>query len=144
MLRVAVIILAIIFGYSAVISLMDLIIPRVAMGSMLNALTGETLDNIPASYLKAIKLGVTSSGVFALSGTIVSFFILFTGFRKAQRWAWWALLIGGCVSGIGGGILPISTGDKVYSLIFIIGVVILLVGIFLPIKEFFAKPSQEV
>ena len=143
MLKIAVIILAIIFGYSAVISLMDLIIPRVAMGSILKAVTGETLDSVQnAGYLKAIKLGVTSSGVFALSGTIVSFFILFTGFRKAQRWAWWALLIGGCVSGIGGGIIPISIGDKVYSLIFIIGVAIFLVGIFLPIKEFFAKPSQ--
>ena len=145
MLRVAVIILAIMFGYSAVISLMDLIIPRVAMGSILKAVTGETLDSVQnAGYLKAIKLGVTSSGVFALSGTIVSFFILFTGFRKAQRWAWWALLIGGCVSGIGGGILPISIGDKVYSLIFIIGVVIFLIGIFLPVKVFFAKPSQGV
>jgi len=141
MLRVAVIILAIIFCYSAVISLMDLIIPRVTMGSILKAVTGETLDSVQnTGYLKALKIAVISGGVFSLSGTIASFFILFAGFRKAQRWAWWALLVGGCVGGIGGGILPISIGDKVYSLIFIIGVVILLIGIFLPIKEFFAKP----
>jgi len=144
MLKVAVIILVIVFGYSAVISLMGLIIPRVAMGSILKAVTGETLDNVQnTAYLKAIKVSVMSSAVFAVSGTIVSFFILFTGFRKAQRWAWWALLIGGCVSGIGGGILPISIGDKVYSLIFIIGVVIFLVGIFLPIKEFFGKAAEK-
>ena len=84
-----------------------------------------------------------SSAVFAVSGTIVSFFILFTGFRKAQRWAWWALLIGGCVSGIGGGILPISIGDKVYSLIFIIGVVIFLVGIFLPVRNSLGKQLKK-
>jgi hypothetical protein len=140
MLKVAVIILVIIFGYSFVVSLMDIIAPKLAMGSMLNALTGETLDNVPANYLKAIKISTMSSGICALSGSIVSLFVLFVSFRKAQKWAWWALLIGGCVTGIGGMILPISIGDKMYSLIYIIGVVIFLVGIFLPIKAFFTKP----
>jgi len=42
MLKAAVIILVIVFGYSAVISLMDLIIPRVAMGSILKCNRRDT------------------------------------------------------------------------------------------------------
>jgi len=140
MLKVAVIILLVVFSYSVIISLMEIFVPTVATGNILKAVTGETLDSVQsAGYLKAIKLGIMSSGIHALSSSIVCLFVLFTGFRKAQKWAWWALLVGGCISG-GGGILPISIGDWVYSFIYIIGVVIFLVGIFLPIKAFFAKP----
>jgi len=44
---------------------------------------------------------------------------------------------------VGRGILPISIGDKVYSLIFIIGVVIFLVGIFLPVRNSLGKQLKK-
>jgi hypothetical protein len=142
MLKVAVIIFIIMLGYNVVFSVMAIIVPEFTMSNMLNAAAGKTLDNIQdAGYLKALKVAVISGGLFSLSGAIAGFFVLFVGFRKAQRWAWWALFISGIVGWVGGAILPISIGDKVYVPIFIIGVAIFLMGILLPIKSFFVKTT---
>lgn len=140
MLKVSVIILIVMLAYASIYSLTALIAPKVVLKSNINASIGKTLDEAQsAGYLGAIAIIMRHLGGMALSQIIASFFILFAGFRKAQKWAWLALLIVGCVGWLIGLIINIVIGDMTNLTLHIIGFVIFLVGLLLPVKQFFVK-----
>ena len=138
MLRVAVVILVIMLAYACVYSLMDVISPKIMTGSAFKALTGKELSSLDADCLKALLGTARRTGVFALTTTIAGFFVLFAGFQKAQKWAWWAMLIVGGIAWLWGLIENIVIGDNINSIMMAIGAVLLLLGVLLPVKEFFA------
>jgi hypothetical protein len=145
MLKVAVIILVVMLVYATVYSLMDLIMPKVVMASVLMAASGKTVDDAQTDgYLKPLAISQRIIGVFALAATISGFFILFAGFRKAQKWAWWALLVVGGVAWFGGLIISIAIRDNTNMIFLIIGVVLCIAGVFLPIKSFFGQATGEI
>ena len=144
MLKVAVIILIVMLAYAGIYSLMTAIAPKVIMGSFFKAITGKTFDSVTdAGYLKALSLSHRYMGVYALVTVIFGFFILFIGFRKAQIWAWWSILVGGGIMWLWGLIITIVIVDTVNLIGHIIGMVLFLVGLLLPIKDFFAKATEE-
>jgi uncharacterized membrane protein HdeD (DUF308 family) len=69
------------------------------------------------------------------------FFVLFMGFKKAQRWAWWAFLFAGGIAWIFGLVTQIAEGDMMNMIGHVIGIGLWLVGILLPIKVFFPKKA---
>ena len=142
MLKVAVIILIVMLAYGGIYSLMSIIVPTVVMKSALEATISKTLDNArDDGYLKALKGGRRSQGLYALTTTIAGFFVLFAGFRKSQKWAWWAFLVVGGIAWLWGLIYSIAIVDKVNIPFMAIGIVIFLVGLLLPVKEFFVKEA---
>ena len=144
MLKAAVVILVIMLAYAGIYSLMNIIVPKVIMESSFKAVTGESLDSITnAGYLKALSLSHRYMGVYALVTVILGFFVLFIGFRKAQKWAWWSILAGGGIMWLWGLIITIVIVDVVNLIGHIIGMVLFLVGLLLPIKAFFAKAEEE-
>ena len=143
MLKVAVIILIVMLAYGGIYSLMSIIVPKVIMKSALEATTGKTLDNAQDDgYMKALTGGRRNHGLYALTTTIAGFFVLFAGFRKGQKWAWWAFLVVGGIAWLWGLLYSIVIVDKVNIPFMAIGMVIFLVGLLLPIKEFFAKRAE--
>jgi len=144
MLKVAVIILIVMLAYAGVYALMTVIAPKVIIESSFKAVTGESLDSVKdAGYLKELSLSHRYMGIYALGIVILGFFVLFAGFRKAQKWAWWALLIALGIAWLWGSINTIAVVDTGNLIAHIIGMVLFLVGIFLPVKEFFAKEVKE-
>jgi len=144
MLRLAVFILVIMLIYAGVYSVMSIIKPDMIVESTVKGATGKTLDDAQNDgYLAAFLVLSKDAGLFGLAATVSGFFILFTGFRKARKWAWLVLLIAGGIAWVGGLILAISIGDRLNILIRAIGTAISLVGLLLPIKVFFAKRMQE-
>ncbi|HEC60919.1 MAG TPA: hypothetical protein ENI27_01540 [bacterium] len=142
MLKVATIILLIMLVFGGVYSLMLIFAPKMILSSGFEAETGEKLEDIQnASYLKVMVGELKHMGVLALAVSICSIFILFAGFRKAEKWAWWATLITGNLTWGYGLIDNIITGDMFNSLLHLIGIVIFLVGLFIPVKVFFAKEA---
>jgi len=143
MLKVATIILVIMLAYAGIYSIMSLIAPKVMMGSAFQSVTGETLESIQnPGYLKALLGGQRNMGLFALTTVISGFFVLFAGFRKGEKWAWWAFLVVGGLAWLWGLINAIIIVDKVNLPMEIIGMVIFLVGLLIPVKVFFAKETQ--
>jgi len=143
MLKVATIILVIMLAYAGIYSIMSLIAPKVMMGSAFQSMTGETLESIQnPAYLKALLGGQRNMGLFALTTVISGFFVLFAGFRKGEKWAWWAFLVVGGLAWLWGLINAIIIVDKVNLPMEIIGMVIFLVGLLIPVKVFFAKETQ--
>jgi hypothetical protein len=144
MLKAAVVILAIGTIYAGIYSVMTLAAPRMMEQSTFEAITGKALDSVQdAGYLKALLHEMRSVGLYALTAVIFSFFILFAGFRKAQRWAWWAFLIGGGLAWLWGLIDGIAIGNRLHIPLQAIGIVLFLVGMLIPIKAFFGKEAEE-
>jgi len=142
MLKASVIILTIMLAYAAIYSLMAIITPKAVMESVIQASIGKTIDNARNDgYLKALTFIVIHLGSLALAGVIAYFFILFIGFRKAQRWAWFALLIACGIGWLIGLILNIVIGNMMNIILQGIGVVLFLVGLLLPVKSFFGKKT---
>lgn len=143
MLKVAVVILIVMLAYGGIYSLMNIIVPEVIMKSSFKAMTGKALDTVDADSLKALKASHRYMGVYAVVTVVFGFFILFAAFRKAQKWAWWNFLIAGGIMWLWGLIHSIVIGDTANLIAHIIGIVIFLVGVLLPVKEFFAKEAEE-
>jgi hypothetical protein len=57
------------------------------------------------------------------------------------KWAWWGFLIGGGIVWVWGVASSIIIGDIFYLALQLIGLILLIVGILLPVKEFFAKKA---
>ena len=142
MVKVATVILLIVLIFGGVYSLMLVFAPKMALSGGFEGITGEKLEDIQnASYLKVMVSDVMHMGAIGLAATISCIFILFAAFRKAEKWAWWALLITGVIAWGGGLIETIVSGDMFNSLLHLIGLVIFLVGLFIPVKAFFGKKA---
>ena len=142
MLKVSTVILLIMLVFGGVYSLMLIFTPKMILSSGFEAETGEQLEDIQnANYLKVMVSEMMNMGVLGLSAVISAIFILFAAFRKAEKWAWWALLVTGVLAWGYGSIYNIITGDMLNSLLHLIGIVIFLVGLLLPVKAFFAKKA---
>ncbi len=142
MLKVATIILIIVLAYAGVYGIMLIFSPNVVIKSSFEAATGEKLEDIQnADYLKIMLDEMRHLGIFTLTIVISAFFFLFVGFRKAEKWAWWAMLVVGVIAWGYGLIMNLVTGDMFNTLLHLIGIVIFLVGLLIPVKIFFAKKA---
>jgi len=139
MLRAAVVILVIMLVYAGVYSLMSIIAPRLMVAGALKAVT----EKIPADAEKVLKGVQRNQGLYALTTTISGFFVLFAGYRKAQKWAWYAFLVVGGIAWLWGLVFAIVTANVMDIFMMVTGMILFLVGLLLPIKEFFGKAASE-
>jgi hypothetical protein len=144
MLKLAIFILTIMLIYAGIYSVMSIIRPELIVGSTVEGATGKTLENAENDgYLKAFLVLSKDAGLFGLAAVISGFFILFSGFRKARKWAWLAFLLAGGIAWLGGLILTISIADRLNILIRSIGTAISVLGLLIPIKVFFGGKPEE-
>jgi len=143
MLRIAVIIMIITMFFSGLYSLFVVVSPRTIAGSTLEARSEQTLESVQdPEVAKTIVIQTRHLGIFALTTSIALFFILFTGFKKGEKWAWFSFLIVGVIAWGYGLVMQISEGDILNMILHLIGTVLLLIGILLPVKVFLAKKSE--
>lgn len=143
MLKVGVILLIIMLAFAGVYSLMSIFASGMMAGSVYKAMSsGKAFDSIQDGFaVMALKGIQRSQGAYALTTVISGFFVLFAGFKKAQKWAWWAFLFVGGIAWLWGLINGIAIMDKLNIILSAIGTVIFLVGLFLPYNVFFAKKA---
>ena len=143
-MKLSVFILTIMLIYAGAYSVISIIRPETIVASTVKGATGKTLvDAQNDGYLKGFLVLSKDAGIFGLSTVICGFFILFSGFRKAQKWSWLAFLFGGGVAWIGGLVLAISIGDGLNILIRAVGAAISAIGLLIPIKIFFGKTERN-
>ena len=142
MLKTATIILVIAMLFSGAYSLLIVFAPQRIAESTLEARTGKVLADVQdPGVAGTIVVQTRHMGVFALCISIAMFFVLLTGFRKGEKWAWWAfLLVGGIAWGYGL-IMQIIEKDMFNLILHSIGMVLFLFGLLLPAKIFLAKKA---
>ena len=142
MMRSAVLLIFVTLLFAGVYALATVVFPEVIEGLTFRAVTGESIGALEDPGLRrAYRIISRHEGLFALTTVIPVFFILFTGFRKAERWAWWAILITGlCAWGYGIGD-SLSHGGYVNFSLHVFGMILLLLGLLLPLRTFFPGKS---
>jgi lipoprotein signal peptidase len=142
--RVATVILIVTFAFAGAYALLTIALPELIEGITFQAVTGGRLTELQdMGVRRAFRIVSRHEGLFALTTVIPSFFILFTGFRKSERWAWWAIFSTGILAWGWGIADSLTHGGYVNFWLHILGVVIMLVGLLLPMKEFFRKDTSS-
>lgn len=137
MLKTASIILLVGLLFGALYGAVLFISPQTVVGSRLKANAEWQNPVVADEYLAEAR----HLGAFALATTIGALFILFAGFKKGQKWAWWALLFMGIFGWCYGLARHIIGGDVKNLIGHAIGAALFLIGILLPIKVFFSKKT---
>ena len=128
--------------FAALYSLVLVVSPQTIANSTLEARADTSLESLQDKGAgETILVYTRHTGIFGLSSSIAMFFVLFSGFKKGQKWAWWAFLFVGGIAWIYGLILQISEGDMMNLIGHMIGVGLWLIGILLPLKTFFPKKA---
>jgi hypothetical protein len=142
MLKTATAILLIGLLFGTVYALVLIVSPQTVANSTLEARTETKLESVQdRGAAETIVVQTRHLGIFALTTNIAMFFILFMGFKKTQRWAWWAFLLVGGIAWIYGLVMQIGEGDMMNLVGHLIGIVLWLIGILLSVKTFFPKKA---
>jgi hypothetical protein len=128
--------------FGTLYTLVIIVSPQTVANSTLEARADMTLAGIQEQgAAETILTYARHMGVFGLTSNIAMFFVFFMGFRKAQKWAWWAFLLVGGIAWIFGLVTQIGEGDKMNLIGHVIGILLWLIGILLPIRVFFPKKA---
>jgi len=136
----AILLIGLLFG--TIYTLVVIVSPQTVANSTLEARADMSLENIQdKGAVETILVYARHMGVFGLTTNIAMFFVLFMGFKKAQKWAWWAFLLAGGIAWIFGLVTQIAEGDMMNLIGHLIGTGLWLIGILLPLKTFFPKKA---
>jgi hypothetical protein len=142
MLKTSTTVLFIAMLFAVLYSLAIIVSPQTFANSTLEARAETKLENIQdQGAAETIIVEMRHMGIFALTTSIAMFFVLLTGFKKGQKWAWWAFLFVGGIAWLYGLVTQIAEGDMMNVVGHVIGTGLWLIGILLPIKVFFAKKA---
>ncbi len=140
MLKTATIILIVLMIFAGLYGILLVVSPETVANSTLEARSGRTFELLEdQDAAETILVQTRHLGVFALATTIAVFFILLTGFKKGEQWAWWALVVVGGISWGYGLIMQILEKDMMNLILHLVGIALLLIGVLLPLKAFFPK-----
>jgi len=136
----AILLIGLLFG--TLYTLVIIVSPQTVANSTLEARAAMTLENIQdKGAAETIVTYARHMGVFGLTTNIAMFFVFFMGFKKAQKWAWWAFFFAGGIAWLFGLVTQIGEGDMMNLIGHVIGIGLWLIGILLPIKVFFPKKA---
>jgi hypothetical protein len=142
MVKVSTIILAVLLALLAGHAVFVLILPTEVLEGDFQAMTGGSYQGVLGPGGVQVSLvHIRHMEVNGITAAVAAFFILFAGFRKTQKWAWWAMLVSGLIALGFGTVLNIVIGNMFDFTIFLVGLVVYLAALFLPIKEFFARAA---
>jgi len=117
--------------------------PATVAEGTLQARSGLSLANVPdKGTAETILVQTRHIGVMALSVTIASFFVLYAGFAKKERWAWYCVLVVGLIVWGYGLATQAAEGDVFNMVMHLVGIALLAIGLLLPVKRFFGKAPQ--
>ena len=144
MVKVSMIILAVLLALLASHGILVLVAPAMVLEGDFQAMTGKSYQGVlEPDAVRVSLVHIRHMEVNGITATIAVFFILFAGFRKEQKWAWWAMLIVGSVALGFGTVLNLIIGNIFDFTIFLVGLVVYMVALFLPIKRFFAARAAN-
>lgn len=138
MVKISTWIMGVLFALSFVWTIVMFVAPNTVLEGDSQAIAGKSYQELmPADAVPVAFAHIRHMSAIAAVGAIASFFILFGGFRKTERWAWWAMFVTGILMwGFGVGINLVITN---YSDLvpFAVGLVATVVALLLPVRQFF-------
>jgi hypothetical protein len=140
MVRVSTIIFFALFVLSAGYEIAIFAVPTMMLEGDFQAIAGNSYKQILQP--EAIRVFISHTRhmmVIGITQKVAAFFILFAGFRKAERWAWWAMLVVGGITYVYGVVINILNGNTFDSAVHLGALAVLVVALLLPVKRFFTR-----
>ena len=133
--------------FALVISLLWVSITEVMFVSDFLAYTGQDLSDTLDAGSKSAELWLVTKrlwGVELLAVSLLMMFITAESYAKGEKWAWYALLITGCI--LWGSLIGYKVAIGYFqpttsSMTFIVGAILFAIGIALPAKAILGKKS---
>ena len=142
MVKVSTIILFVLFVLSAGYEIAIFAVPTMMLEGDFQAITGKSYKEFLQP--EALRVSISHARhmmVIAITQKVAALFILFAGFRKAERWAWWAMLVVGGIACVYGAVVNVLNGNTFDSAVHLVALVVLVVALLLPVKKFLAKSN---
>ncbi|MFX0005272.1 MAG: hypothetical protein ACFFA7_01840 [Promethearchaeota archaeon] len=131
--------------YTAVLALLWIFVTEIMFVSDFAYYTGFTYQQYLAIDLEVAQIYIITKklvGCILLANAIMIVLINRKSYRKAEKWSWYAILIGGGISWCTFIIYKIYIGYIGASMItFVVGITLLVVGLVLPVKEILTKKT---
>jgi hypothetical protein len=134
--------------YALVISLSWIFVTEIMFVSDFAAYTGQTYADYLATNPRYAEIYIITKkllGIELLASSLLMIFITQTSYRKGEKWSWYALLVAGVItwgSLIGYKIVIGYFRPNASSMTFIIGAILLVVGLALPAKAILGTKEQ--
>lgn len=141
-LQISFVILLIMMILAFVYALMATITPQIIVMRSFQGYVGTSWaefvgSNPPVSgYIMILE---RMAGGLGLAVTLGGFLVLFTAFRKAEKWAWFYVLITGVIAWVNNLVANLAFRNAMTTWIIVIGLVLLTLGLVIPSKKFFCK-----
>jgi len=133
--------------YALVISVLWIFITDVMFVSDFEAYTGQPYSDYLSSSPKPAQMFLIAKrliGIERLATALLLIIITQNSYRKAEKWSWYALLISGTITwgSVLGERIAIGYIATTGVATPIIGLILLIIGLALPAKEFFASKNS--
>jgi hypothetical protein len=79
------------------------------------------------------------AGGLGLALTLGALIVLFTAYRKVEKWAWYYMLVVGVIGWVNNLIANVAFKNPTTTTIIIVGLVLIIIGLLIPVKDFFCK-----
>lgn len=79
------------------------------------------------------------AGGLGLALTLGALVVLFTAYRKVEKWAWYYMLVVGVIGWVNNLVANIACKNSMITTIIIIGLILMIIGLLIPVKAFFSK-----
>ena len=132
-------ILGVLYGLQRILlpSLTNLFQPTLYIDEEFLGVTVSQIRDFSPNLMVIIRNLIQIVGLYLLIAALSICFISLLPYRQGEKWAWYAMLVLGGTFMIGGQILFIST-YSILGILDIILVILWIVGLLLPVKEFFS------
>jgi len=141
-IKISYVILFIMMILGLVYALMALISPQMVVMRSFQGFIGQSWFEFVAAnptLSKYILLIERMAGGLGLAVSIGGLFVLMTAFRKAEKWAWWYVLVVGIIAWVNNLIPNLIVKNTMNTTIIIIGLALIIIGLIIPAKDFFSK-----
>ena len=138
--KISFVILLIMLILALVYALIAVLKPEVIVARSFEGFTGKPWYYDPVVGVGGYMITLERmAGGLGLALTLGALIVLFTAYRKVEKWAWYYMLVVGVIGWVNNLIANIASKNPTTTTIIIIGLVLIIIGLLIPVKDFFCN-----
>ncbi|MCK4941245.1 hypothetical protein KAS45_04065 [candidate division WOR-3 bacterium] len=140
--KISFVILLIMMILALVYAFITLFMPQVIVARSFQGFTGQSFAEYAASsptvagYILVLERMAGGVGLALVLGGLI---VLMTAFKKAEKWAWFFVLVTALIGWVNNLIANIAFKNSMTITIIVVGLILLAIGLLIPVKDFFGK-----
>jgi hypothetical protein len=145
-IKIGMVFLLVMLIFALIYSIVAFFSPAVFVSRSFSGATDQSwsdfVSSSPAVANYTLGLERTMAG-FAFSVVIAGFFVLFTAFKRGEQWAWYYMLFVSLIAWLNNLRMAIATKSSLSLILNIVGLVLFIIGIVIPAKDFLGKQKTQ-